>query len=79
MMESVLSRSIIALRSAARSGRAHGQNITLHGEFAHFGAQIPDMALGVLEDRIPVIEYFAQVLRHLLAPGGDLGGVYAVA
>jgi len=37
------------------------------------------MALGVLEDRIPVVEDFAQVLKRLLAPGGDLGGVYAVA
>src|SRR2546425_1477795 len=56
-----------------------GQKITLHGEFPHLGAQIPDMALGVLEDRIPVVEYFAQVLQRLLAPRGDLGGVDAVA
>jgi len=37
------------------------------------------MALGVREDRIPVVEYFAQVLKRLLAPRGDLGGVDAVA
>jgi len=37
------------------------------------------MALGVLESRVPVVEDFAQVLQRLLAPGGDLGGVDAVA
>ena len=71
-------RSSLCARQPAAAERT-GQNIALHGEFPHLGAQIPDMALAVFEYRIAVVEDLAQVLKRLLAPGGDLGGVDAVA
>jgi len=37
------------------------------------------MALGVLQHRAAVVKHFTQVLKRLLAPGGNLRGVEAVA
>ena len=68
-----------AIQDYGEAAERTGQNIALHGEFPHLGLQIPDLALGVLDSRIPVVEHFAQVLQRLLAPGGDLRGVDAVA
>ncbi len=56
-----------------------GQKIALHGELSHLGAQVPDLALGVIERGSAVVEYLAGVLKQLLAPSGDLVGMHAVA
>jgi hypothetical protein len=79
MIVTPLSRSISVLRSAGRSDECAGQKIALHGELSYLGAKVPDLARGVIERWGTVVEHLAGVLKQLLAPGGDLVGMHAVA
>src|SRR5665213_2163157 len=71
-------RSALCARQAESTERT-GQKIPLHGELSHLGAQIADLAFGILQTGSTVFEHFAGVLKQLLAPRGDLRGMHAMA
>jgi len=50
-----------------------------HVELYDPGAQVPDLALGVIERGGAVVECLIGVLKQLLPPSGDLVGMHAVA
>lgn len=68
-----------ASKTSRRTAEGSLTSQTRHGELAHLRLQVTDAPLGVFDDRVVVLKDLAGVLKQLLALGGDLRGVHAVA